>query len=318
VGGIVAALYAGAARCTVGAMATDLRLRRAEPADSRACFDVFRRSLADLMQRIGYATSRTDDIDATWPRYVPLFDHLAATCAEWWVVEDERGAVGGYARSVERSGMVELTEFFVAPETRVSGAGRALLERAFPLGWGEHRSIIATTDAPAVALYLRSGVRHQTTGIDVAREPGRAEPPAGTDVRPATAEDVLALEAELLGHGRPQDVAFITGDRPGLVVERGGKVLGCAFLPNAAGFAGPVAARTPEALPAVLAHLERAAHEAGAEQLELTVPLAAAEAMTWLLEERRFRLDPFYVLFLADGPWARLDRYLPFNPCFIL
>jgi GNAT superfamily N-acetyltransferase len=299
-------------------MATDLRVRRATAADSRACFDVFRRSLADLLQRLGYATSRPSDLDVVWPAYVPLFDHLAQTAAEWWVFEDEQGGVGGYARSVERSGMTELTEFFVAPESRVSGVGRALLERAFPLGWGEHRSIIATVDAPAVALYLRFGVRHQTTGVDVAGEPARAEPPPGTDVRAATAGDVLTLEEELLGHGRPEDAAFITGDRPGIAVTRGGATLGYGFLPNADGFAGPVAARTPGDLPVVLAHLERAAHDAGAEKLELTVPLAAAEAMTWLLEERRFRLDPFYVLFLADGPWAQLDRYLPFNPCFIL
>ena len=29
---------------------------------------------------------------------------------------------------------------------------------------------------------------------------------------------------------------------------------------------------------------------------------------------RGFRIDPFYCLFLTDGPWVKLDRYLPFNP----
>jgi hypothetical protein len=296
----------------------EARIREATAGDSRACFDVFRRSLADLLLRLGYVTSITDSVEERWPVYVPLYEHLAATAAEWWVLEDADGGITGYARSVERSGMLELTEFFVAPDTRVRGAGRGLLERAFPLGRGKHRSIIATVDAPAVALYLRFGVRHQTTGLGVAGAPQRVDPPTGTDVRAATAEDVLAFEEELLGHGRPEDAAFIAGDRPGIVVEQSGRRLGYAFLPNGSGFAGPVGARTPDALPAVLAHLERAAHDAGAENLELTVPLAAADAMTWLLEERRFRLDPFYVLFLADGPWAQLDRYLPFNPCFIL
>jgi hypothetical protein len=37
-----------------------------------------------------------------------------------------------------------------------------------------------------------------------------------------------------------------------------------------------------------------------------------------LLRERRVRVDPFYCLFLADGPSCKLDRYLPFNPCLFL
>ena len=45
---------------------------------------------------------------------------------------------------------------------------------------------------------------------------------------------------------------------------------------------------------------------------------APAAAVDWLVGERGFRIDPFYCLFLADGPWAKLDRYLPFNPCLIL
>ena len=40
--------------------------------------------------------------------------------------------------------------------------------------------------------------------------------------------------------------------------------------------------------------------------------------MTWLVGDRGFRLTPFYTLYLADGPWAKLDRYLSFNPCLLL
>ncbi len=46
--------------------------------------------------------------------------------------------------------------------------------------------------------------------------------------------------------------------------------------------------------------------------------LGAHTAIDWLLGECRFRIDPFYCHFLADGPWARLDRYLPLNPCLML
>ncbi len=126
------------------------------------------------------------------------------------------------------------------------------------------------------------------------------------------------MEAELLGHGRREDVAFMLSDRPGVVLRRDGRAVAYAFGLSAAGLAGPVGALDPADLPAALAHVEGSAAAAGAERLDFTVPLAARTAIDWLLVQRGFRIDPFYALFLADGPWARLDRYLPFNPCLIL
>ena len=296
------------------------RLRPATAADSRACFEVFRRSLGDLLTRLGYRTADaapSDDV-ALWPAYESLFAHLAATHAEWWVAQDGDGALLGYARSVQRGGVLELTEFFVDPAARVAGLGRALLERAFPLGLGEHRTIIATIDAPAVGLYLRFGVSHQSTGVDVTGVPRAIAPPAGYDVAAATLDEILALEAELLGHGRETDVAFMLADRRGVILRHGGRPVAYAFEANADGFCGPVGALEPEHMPPALAHLEGAAHAAGRQRLDLTLPLAARTAVDWLVGERGFRIDPFYCLFLADEPWAKLDRYLPFNPCLIL
>jgi GNAT superfamily N-acetyltransferase len=259
------------------------------------------------------------DPGALWPAYETLFAHLAATCAQWWIAERPGdGTPLGYARSTQRGATLELTEFFVDPDARVTGIGRALLERAFPLGLGEHRAIIATLDAPAVALYLRFGVAHQSTGVDVTGRPRAVAPPAGYEVAVATLDDVLALEGELLGHAREVDVRFMLGNRPAALLRRAGRPVAYAFEANAHGFAGPVGALDPAHLPAALAHVEGAAHAAGLQSLDLTLPLSARSAVQWLVGERGFRLDPFYCLFLADGPWARLDRYLPFNPCLIL
>lgn len=296
-------------------------IRPATAADSRACFAIFRGSLADLLTRLGYRAPDAPpaDPDALWPAYETLFAHLAATCAQWWIAEDpDDGAALGYARSVQRGGTLELTEFFVAPDARVAGLGRALLERAFPPGLGKHRAIIATLDAPAVALYLRFGVAHQTTGVDVSGAPQAIAPPAGYDVGPATPQEIAAFERELLGHAREPDIAFMLADRRGVVLRHGGRPVAYALEPNQHGFAGPVGALAPEHLPAALAHLEGAAHAAGLERLDLTLALSAHSAVRWLVGERGFRIDPFYCLFLADGPWAKLDRYLPFNPCLIL
>lgn len=302
-------------------MTAAANIRPATVADSHACFAIFRRSLADLLTRIGYRApdAPASDPDALWPAYEMLFAHLAATGTQWWIAEDQDdGTPLGYARSVQRGATVELTEFFVAPGARVAGLGRALLQRAFPLGLGEHRAIIATLDAPAVALYLRFGVAHQTTGVDVTGRPRAVSPPAGYEVAAATLEDVLALEREVLGHPREEDVAFMLGDRPGVILCHRGRPVAYAFEANAHGYCGPVGALEPEHLPAALAHVEGAAHRAGLERLDLTLPLSARTAVDWLVGERAFRIDPFYCLFLADGPWAKLDRYLPFNPCLIL
>lgn len=302
-------------------MTVAARLRPATAADSRVCFAIFRRSLADLLTRIGYRApdAPASDPDALWPAYETMFAHLAATCAQWWIAEDHGdGTPLGYARSVQRGATVELTEFFVAPGARVAGLGRALLERAFPLGLGEHRAIIATLDAPAVALYLRFGVAHQTTGVDVTGRPREILPPAGYEVAAATLADVLALEGELLGHPREADITFMLADRRAVILRHRGRAVAYAFEANAHGFCGPIGALEPEHLPAALAHVEGAAHGAGLQRLDLTLPLSARTAVDWLVGRRGFRIDPFYCLFLADGPWAKLDRYLPFNPCLIL
>jgi len=295
-------------------------IRPATAADSRACFDLFRASLGDMMRRTGHPSADAvlaggEDL---WPAYAGLFEHLAATCAQWWIAEDGGGQPVGYARSTLRSGTLELTEFFVAPDARIAGLGRALLAHAFTPGLGEHRAIIATVDAPAVALYLRFGVAHQTTGVDLTGVPRAVALPPGVEAAPATLEEVLELEAQLLGHGRPEDVAFMLADRPAAILRRDGQAVAYAFAANAHGYAGPAGALDPADLPAALAYIENVAHAAGIERIDLTIPLAARTAIGWLLGERGLRIDPFYCLFLADGPWAKLDRYLPFNPCLIL
>ena len=299
---------------------SDVTFRPATDADSRACFAIFRLAVHDLMLRTGQlpADAPQPDLDERWTRAAAVFGHLAATCSQWWLAEDGDGRPIGYARAIERDASVELTEFFVSAGARGGGVGRGLLERAFAPGTGRHRCIIATTEPAAVALYLRFGVAHQTSGVDIAGTPHAAKLPAGYEAAPATLDEVLAIERELLGHSRPQDVAFMLADRPATLLRRDGRAVAYVFAPNAHGQCGPVAALHPDDLPAALAQLEDAAHAAGIETLELTVPLAASNAVTRLVGERGFRLTPFYTLYLADGPWLRLDRYLPFNPCLLL
>jgi len=64
----------------------------------------------------------------------------------------------GFSRSIVRGHVRELTELFVMPCQQSGGVGAELLSRAFPDEGAAYRAIIASSDARAQALYLKSGV----------------------------------------------------------------------------------------------------------------------------------------------------------------
>jgi GNAT superfamily N-acetyltransferase len=109
-------------------------------------------AITDLSRRHGIPLEGS--ADDWWQSSEPQFTYLSRAAAEWWVAEETAsGSVVGYARSLERGGLLELTEFFVHPGLQAKGVGRALLARTFAPGRGEVRSIIATTDVRALAPY---------------------------------------------------------------------------------------------------------------------------------------------------------------------
>jgi len=103
--------------------------------DSLACYQVFRASIIDFGERTGVmAITGGDDptvLEKLWNRRRGLFEHLARTAEHFWLAEDA-GQILGYARSIKRGGVRELTEFFVLPGQQSAGVGRELLARAFP------------------------------------------------------------------------------------------------------------------------------------------------------------------------------------------
>ena len=76
-----------------------------------------------------------------WGFFRPLYDHLARTGEHFWIAERDGESIG-YARSVLRDGVRELTEFFVLPGHQSAGLGRELLSRAFPTEGARHRVIV--------------------------------------------------------------------------------------------------------------------------------------------------------------------------------
>lgn len=295
--------------------------RVATSADSRACFELFEAAIDDLGRRTGGGANATAGDPGAWAIRRPLFDHLAATCDRWWIAEDEAtGAAVGYARSILRDGVRELTEFFVSPAAQGAGIGRGLLERAFPSDGARHRAIVATIDPRAIARYLREGLdarvpmagfeavpREVSLRTDLVREPIIAEAP------PFKA--LAAIDRAVLDFRRDEEHEWLAGQRAGWLYRRDGAAVAYGYHAARPTWGGPFAALDAADLPVLLADAESAAAVAAHATVTFDVPLTARAAVDHLLA-RGFRVDPFVMLFFTDGPTDGLERYVLTSPPF--
>src|SRR3954471_7991476 len=298
------------------------RYRRGTSHDSESCFRLFEAAIDDLGRRTRSIANDTAGESLPWDIRRPLFDHLAATADEWWVAEDDAGAMIGYARSIERDGTRELTEFFVHPAAQAGGIGRQLLAHAFPADGARHRSIIATTDVRAISRYLREGLagrlplagfeavpRAVAIETDLIREP--------IVVTGGTLEELGAIDKGVLGFRRDVDHAWLAAERPGWIYRRATKAVAYGYHPIRPSWGGPYAALDAADLRVILADAETAAFEAGHPTVTFDVALVARTAIDHLLG-RGFRVDPFLMLYFTDGPVDGLDRYVLTSPPFFL
>jgi GNAT superfamily N-acetyltransferase len=298
------------------------RIRPGTIADSRPAFDLFQSAVQDLSARLGAPWEpKPEDI---WTRMEPIMAMLADHAAEWWVAEDAVGGeMIGYARSVERGGLFELSEFFVLPSRQAAGLGAELLSRTFPLGRGEVRAIIATTDLRAQARYYRAGTAARFPILSLIGTPGAALGEVAADApfeaQRATNEDIPALaelERAVLGFDRGDEFGWLLDQREGYLYRRGGRIVGSGFL-GARGGIGPIAAAEPSDTPGILDHLERRAAELEIAEMSLDVPGPNVTAIRHLLD-RRFRLDPFITFLMSSRPFGQFDRFIGFSPPFVL
>jgi GNAT superfamily N-acetyltransferase len=250
------------------------------------------------------------------------FTYLAHAAAEWWVAED--GAAGplvGYARSIERGGLLELTEFFVEPNQQSKGLGRALLSRAFPAGRGEVRSIIATTDVRALARYYAADTTARFPVLTLTGTPSAVEPPGTLEIvqLDPTVPDLLAdvgiVEHAVLGYPRSAaELRWILERREGYIYRRGSRPVGFAFVGKEG--AGPIAALEADDLAAELLHIESRAHALGVDRLSLHVPGVNAVGVRHLVG-RGFQIDAWVYLLMSNHPFGQFDRFMAFSPLFL-
>jgi GNAT superfamily N-acetyltransferase len=293
--------------------------RRATPDDAVACHDLMWASVTDLGRRQGIPLQGT--AREWWRSSEPLHRLLAELAAEWWVAEDRHaGRLLGFARSLERDGLFELTEFFVLPGQQSRGVGRALLERAFPEGRGAVRSIIATSDVRAQARYYAAGTVGRFPLYTLGGAPGDPEPAPDLVPEPidgeAAVEAQRSLERRVLGHRRSdREVRWLLDRRRGHLYLRAGRAVGFSFLGEDG--AGPMAALDPADLPAVLLHAEGEARSIGLPRLELQLPAPNAAGIRHLMS-RGFRFDTWINILMSDRPFGQFDRFVPFGPPLFL
>lgn len=295
---------------------SEIIIRRGIQGDERAAFDVSMAAMSDLFARQG--NEWTVEPESFWTKLEPFLDHLAAHAAEWWVAEDRSdGTLVGYARSVERGGLVELSELFVRPGKQSAGLGGRLLERAFPPGRGEVRVIIATTDVRALARYYQAGTvaRFAIASLTAAPRPADA---GELEVVSATLDDVAELaiiEEAVVGYPRHADYPLLVETRESYLYRQAGKTVGFAFGSEAG--QGPIAALDPNDQVAILLHVEGRAHARGMESVTFEVPMINEIAMRHLLE-RGFKIEPTLLLFMSNVPFGKFDRFISFSPPVVL
>jgi hypothetical protein len=189
------------------------------------------------------------------------------------------------------------------------------------MGRGQVRSIIATSDARALARYYRAGTAAHFPFFTLGGKPsGREADPRLEPVAVARGNAAIAavrdVEREVLGFGRGDaEIEWLLGDREGWLYRLKGAIVGFAFVGKAG--TGPIAALDPADLVAILGHVESRAQALGLDHIDFEVPGPNETAIRHLLD-RGFRLDPWINFLMSDRPFGQFDCFIGFRPPIFL
>jgi GNAT superfamily N-acetyltransferase len=295
--------------------------RRGTLDDSQNTFDVYNQSIMDWGNRM-----RTMPISGGQDPQViqnlraqrqPLFDHLARTSDNFWVAEQDNKVIG-FARSILRDGVRQLTEFFVLPEHQSAGVGRELLARAFPVDEANHRFTLATIDERAIRRYLKAKVyplfpchafsrRAEKVNVSTDLITERITPSA------QAMGELIRIDNTILGFHREAEHAWLIESRQGYFYKRNKEIVGYGYLGERN---GPFASLDANDFPAILSHVETEAAEQGSE-FSVEVPMINRAAVDYLLS-RGCRLEPFFEFFMADAPFGKFENYILTSPPFFV
>jgi GNAT superfamily N-acetyltransferase len=284
-------------------------------ADSRACFDLFVESVSELGHRLGVETitGGAEAVEQLWPKRESLFAHLISGSDRWWVAEED-GHLLGYARSILRDGVRQLTEFFVRPGAQSAGLGGALLRHAFPAEQTRARILLATPDPRALTRYLKAGLLARFPVFHFHRSRRSLPAPSGLQAIPLSAdqlEQVAVIDRQILGFRRDEDHRWLLSQREGYLYCKQEQAIGYGYVGL---YSGPFVTLDPGVLGQMLTHAESAAP---GDDFGVEVPLINRAAVGYLLEAG-YRMDDFVNYFMSDVEIGSLDRYVVTAPSFFI
>lgn len=300
-----------------------ITFRKGTHEDNYTTYKIFQQAILDFGKRAGVLAltggQEPDQVERSWERRISLWNHLTETADQYWIAE-ENGKAVGYARSIVRGNMRELTEFFVLPENQTAGVGRGLLERAFPQDDSKHRVIVATSDFRALARYLKSGVYPYVTEMYVERKPELVHVDSDLeftlmDSFEGALQTTGEIDQAILGHRRDVDHAWLMKERTGYFYRRNGQIVGYGYIHKE--FYGPFAVLNDQDFPAILAHAESQAHELGSEWIGFELPFINRVATNYLMK-RGYRLEGFFGSVMSDQPFGKFENYLLTSPPYFL
>ncbi len=149
-------------------------IRRGDQNDEQATFEVMRRAMG---------------FEMSWPQHISARRHMRTSPnSSYWVAEDNprvgRHRIVGYAHSMVRDAVWQLTEFFVLPSHHRMGIGGALLNLCIQDGdeaGAKRRFVLASHHPSADALYIRRAhCLPRVPMLLVAGQSGALRLPAGT------------------------------------------------------------------------------------------------------------------------------------------
>ena len=305
--------------------ANSLTFRPGTPDDQVALLDILLDSVWDLAWRIGiqngarYPTleERAQELQ----QWKPVLDHLTASADQFWVAE-QAGIPVGFARSILREGMRELTEFFVSPSAQTVGVGRELLSRAMPPG-ASRTYIMATADLRAQALYHKLGVFQICAvytfhrKLDVGATPATT-PTSDLTIVPITPEQMpLLAEIDQAIHGfaRHDEHRWLMSTRSGFLLLRGQRAVGYGYVSSP--YNGPFALIDGRDYPAALAHAENLAIAQGISSIAFDTPMLNRHAITYLLG-RGYHMSPFFCFYMCDQHPPHVDKTIITAPMILI
>ena len=304
---------------TVDSDVMPFTIRPATFEDNRAVFDIFQNAILDLGDRLGVETISgghdPDARDSLWQRRKPLMKHLTRTAESYWVAE-AGGQVIGYARTLQRDDVRQLSDFFVLPARQSAGVGRALLQAALPADRPGKRVIIATPDTRAQIRYLKSGVypRFPVHYFYKQAQPTSYETYLTFEPMQPNQDLIEALnqiDREVIGYARPVDHLWLMRNRQGFVYKRTNIPVGYGYISSSS---GPFAALDASDYPAILAHAETLIATRNGK-FGVEVPLINQHAVDYVLAHG-FHMEAFYCNFMSSEPIGRYENYLVTSPSF--